>query len=213
MKTFVKLKSHICRVLPIFYLLHWISLPSNSQNYSKLDKKLKQWYSGTIVFTTGEKLDAKFAYNPLAEEGLIQIETNEGIKSFGPTHISSFNYIDNDSGQERRFESLPLYNKNTSSSRKYFLEILFENKTISILGKKSLLSYNNNQSTKLVNNYDRYLVDMKNGDLHLASKKNLFLILGENSEKARTFSRKNKLRFKETKDYIIVIDYVNHIDK
>jgi hypothetical protein len=206
-------KSLIRKVTPILYLLFWISLTLNAQNFSRLDKKLKVWYSGTIVFETGEKLDTRFAYNPLVEEGLIQIEGNDGLMSFGPGHISSFSFMDNDTKLERRFESIPLYNKNTSSTRKYFLEILFESNIISILGKKTLQSYTNGLPTKLSNNYDRYLVDMKSGELHLASKKNLFLILDEKSKEVRSFARKNRLNFKETTDFIIVIDYVTHLDK
>jgi len=202
----------IHRIVPILNVLLCVSLTSYSQNFTKLDKQLKQWYSGTIVFTSGETINTKFAYNPLAEEGLIQIETNEGMLSFGPSHVSSFNFIDIDSGQERRFESMPLYNKYTASQRKYFMEILFENKLISILGKKSLIGYGNGYSTKLVNSYDRYFIDMRNGELSLVDKKNLFLILGENSAKARAFARKNKLKFKTTRDYSIVIDYISHLN-
>ncbi len=202
----------IYRIIVIISALLYISLASYSQNFNKLDKKLKQWYSGTIVFTSGESINTKFAYNPLAEEGLIQIETSDGLLTFGPSHISSFNFMDIDSNQERRFESMPVYDKYTSSHRKYFLEILYENRLISILGRKSLIGHNNGLSTKLTNSYDRYFVDMKNGELSPVDKKNLFLILGENSARARAFARENKIRFKATVDYIRVINYISQLD-
>jgi len=202
----------IYKIIPITSVLLWVSLGSYSQNFDKLDKKLKQWYSGTIVFNSGETITTKFAYNPLVEEGLIQIETGEGLMSFGPGHVSSFNFLDNDSNQERRFQSMSIYDKYTSSHRKYFLEILFENRLISIVGRKGLVRYVNGLTTKVTHSYDRYFVDMKNGDLSLVNKKNLFLILGEDSSKAHAFARKNKFKFKTTRDYISVIYYIGNVE-
>lgn len=135
-------------------------------------------------------------------------------------HIKSFQFYDKQYEKIRTFISAPLINKVTNLSREYFLEVIFVNVYISLLGRESIDITKYNSTTKyqhnktLINkNYQRFLLEMDTKNLSILLRQSLLSIVKDDEKEVLQFIKSNKLKMKKNEDYQKVIEYYSLLKK
>lgn len=204
-------------LLFVFFLFYCFT--SNAQKYV--------WYDGYAKFNDGSVLRGKMAYDPLSYEGLLLIKDNDVISTYTPKQVELFIFSDESQKDLRKFYSFVVEDQRTKYKRKYFLEVLFENKFIALLARDHLIASNPDKKVRKINQWNttnissRYLIT--SGDSHLKliythtqahtvlNKKLIYDFFGKFEEEMKIFVRENKLDLKKKEDLIQALERFSYL--
>lgn len=96
-----------------------------------------KWYEGSILLKTGSELRGLVRYND--KTGILQYENGSNTGSYLPRTVEGFEFLDEETGRQRVFYSLPYQEAENTLSRPYFFEVLLELKDFAILSRVSSL--------------------------------------------------------------------------
>lgn len=177
------------------------------------------WYRGTLILAEGDTLTGDIHYE--LESDLVQISTNNTLKTYSARQIWSFQVYDPDLMADRRFFVLP-YTRESSYKVPVLFELLTEG-DISLLAREKLVTENiprynywtNNQyyytRTRLSNDY---FFGFANGNIRRydGSKQDFFYLVKDKSGDIKNFVKANKLRYDDKHDLIQIINFYNSIN-
>lgn len=174
---------------------------------------------GEITFNNDTTLTCDFVYNPLTPEGLLFVKDGDNTVALGIAHVKSFSFFDEQTEERRYFYGLPLKNSTTGRLEKSFFELIYPNDTISVLGrltvkKKSSYIYYYNRTVRILDSYEKYLLDNRSGALCDFSKKNFLSIIDNKPEVMNLMYRKHyHLGEKDLDQYFELIDLYSKTKK
>ncbi len=137
-------------------------------------------------------------------EGLLKVEEGNKIIAYTVFDIEYFTYTDKKDASEHKYISLPVNNRNN-----IFVELILDNPYFTLLGRKSILVIKNTQynytSSRIKPIYQRYIFDMKTEKYHILVKKSFLILMDDKKTDMKKFIKEKNLKFKDTKDYILVV--------
>ena len=165
-----------------------------------------EWVEGSVTFKDGQTMYCEFSYNPLVPEGMLKIKNNDKIITGTVYNVFSFSYYSNDSTFEHRYYSVPV-----SPNNRVFLEFIFDNSDFALYGHKSLKigkysGYYSYSSTSIEGIYQVYMFNKSSGKSFPITSKEFFTMMDDKYVAIRKFIKENKIKFKNSYDYIKVVN-------
>lgn len=198
------------------FLIWFILITGNcfAQNAERILENYENWETGYIFFKDGREEKHVLNYSPFVHEGLLQVKSEGKLYTLTVMDIDGFEYYDASKNKDRKFLVFPIYSKYTRLTRKYFCEVLYENRAMIILNRPALefrdqvvpRSYN---KPAIVNSF--YLVDKESRSIEALSKKGYLEMTTDFSSEMKAYLKTTKNRLKEVDDYINALKYYENL--
>ncbi|QHT67064.1 hypothetical protein GXP67_10595 [Rhodocytophaga rosea] len=205
------------KYFPCLSLWFFVCVMQMPAVYAQTDGYRDIWYKGTLVLAEGDTLDGDIHYE--LQSDLVQINTDNTIKTYSARQIWSFQVYDPDMMTDRRFFALP-YAVESSYKVPMLFELLTEG-NVSLLAREKLVTENIPQysywsssryytRTRLSNDF---FFGFENGRIRRydGSKRDFFYLIKEKSGDVKKFVSENRLRYSDKYDLIQIINYYNSI--
>jgi hypothetical protein len=188
-----------------------------SQSPKTLNKKFDDWYEGKVLLKNGDSLSCPIAYSPLIPGGLLKVKSNEVIKTYTPQQVESFSFFDETNHKTSTFITLPALNNRPS-----FFEVLYESRSYSILGEKTIKINKTNYdlvtgvastyTTSVVRGkYLKYILDVHDWKFYELSKYNIYRLMHDKEKELKKYAKTNHLKLKKTEDCTRMIEEYNRL--
>jgi len=189
---------------------------SNAQ-VRKVNRTKETLRHGEITFNDSTTIACNFFYNPLTEEGILFVKQDSITVPCGVTRVRSFSFFDDEGNGMRYFYCVPLTNYDGGNPLgKYFFESIYDNKTISVLGRLTVKQRSNYNpyypGVRITDHYKKYLLDHRDGKLYELSRKKMLELISDKEEVMNYMYMKHyKLHEKDLDQYFALIDLYSRL--
>nr|WKN36242.1 hypothetical protein K4G66_28155 [Tunicatimonas sp. TK19036] len=177
------------------------------------------WHEGKLTTMDGDTFRGKIKYN--LEADVIQLSTNNTIKTYSAQKILFFEVFDAEYGRYREFYALP-YQVSQNYKTPMLFEVLYEN-TMTLLCREEMVQetipvygyysyYGNRYATRYRLNYNYYFLDQDGNIQYYSQKKDdLYEVLDKNKPEVEKYMKKNKLKTDRQRDLVRITAYYNSL--
>jgi hypothetical protein len=179
------------------------------------------WYEGKVYLDSVQELKGHVKYD--FTNDLIQVNSDNLIKTFSARKINYFEVIDPQSHRLRVFYSIPYFRVSDYKVPMLF-EAVQEGKTLSLLSREYITTESVPQydfythrnyyfnRTVLAYNYYFLFKDGKIRQYHL-NRTELLDLLKDKSNEIKKFMKENRLKHDKREDLIEIVNYYNSLKK
>jgi hypothetical protein len=173
--------------------------------------KSNKWFSGLVVFHTGDTLHCDLRFTRKVTEGLIQVKAGDRIEVLTVKDVRAFSFYDDGRGYTRTFFNLAVIPDLSTRKHEIFIELLYATKTFSILNHKSLgysenaIQINPFRKKAVVN--QRYIFNNATGEVVPLTRDNILMMMAERKTEVVGYLESNNVRLKTVDDYIALLDF------
>jgi hypothetical protein len=104
-----------------------------------------EWYTGTVVLTSGLELNGLMKYND--KNDILSFENGRDSRSFTARSVKSFKFYDEIERKTRSFCAIPVEDTKHNVKRPLFFEVVMELKDFAILSKLSPIKFEKREYT------------------------------------------------------------------
>ncbi|HYG39402.1 MAG TPA: hypothetical protein VD908_12315 [Cytophagales bacterium] len=179
------------------------------------------WYEGKVYLDSQETLRGHIKYD--FDNDLIQVNSDNLIKTFSTRKFTSFEITDTDRNVVRSFYSLPYYRVSNYKVPMMF-ELVKEGKNLSLLSREYITTetvpqydfytHRNYYFNRSVVAYNYYLLfpTGKIRQYHF-NKNELLDLLKDKSSEIKKYVKENRLKYDKREDLIEIVTYYNTLKK
>ncbi len=202
------------RLCGAIWFLIWLSLPGHAQDFPS-----EMWHEGKVVLLSKDTVRGKVKYDLVND--LVQVETNNILKTFSARKILFFEIFDSTIESYRQFYSLP-YAVQSNYKIPILFEVLYAGR-LSLLCREEIVTetvqpYNyspyyysptyNGTRTKLA--YKYFFMDEK-GNIrpYNLKKRELLSFFPKKQREVEQYIKRNHLKYDRMRDLVRLTAYYN----
>lgn len=189
---------------------------ANAQNFPS-----ELWHEGKVVLIEGDTVKGQIKYD--FDNDLVQVNTDNVLKTYSSRKILFFEILDKTTGSYRQFYALP-FNIHSDYEVPILFEVLYEGK-LTLLAREQIVTENVSSSaydyyyypTFPNYNYTRerlaytFFFLEQNGEIeyYTLKKNDLLSTFGDHSKEIKQYMKKNNLKHDNLRDLIKITAYYN----